>query len=56
MEQGNEKFVRFDIWCDTCIHKTDDEFDGETTGGCYDCLAEPTNIDSTKPVNYKEAE
>lgn len=49
----HEKEVRFDKWCESCEHKDESEFDGDSA--CYDCLYEPSNIDSTKPHGYKEA-
>lgn len=44
------KFVRFDEWCSKCKYEkvaADDD-------PCNDCLTVPVNIDSTKPVKFKE--
>ena len=43
------KFVRFDIWCNYCIHH---ELEG-SEDPCNDCLCYGANEDSTKPVNFK---
>lgn len=45
------KEVRFDIYCEKC------KFAGtsESEDPCFECLDEPVNIDSEKPVNYKES-
>lgn len=44
------KHVEFDRYCPTCEHKDVKEDEQP----CYDCLAEPVNQYSHKPVNYKE--
>lgn len=44
------KEVRFDIWCESCLHKGT----RETDDPCNDCLNCPFNVDSTKPVFWKE--
>lgn len=49
---GNEKIVRFDIWCQHCKHYQDDESDPNSK--CWDCLDEPVNIDSKKPLYFEE--
>ena len=45
------KEVYFHEYCETCKHKdvknTDDP--------CHECLSEPTNLYSHKPVKYEEA-
>lgn len=44
--------VDFKTYCKTCVYKEQDgKFDP-----CNDCLAEPMNTNSTKPVYWKEAE
>ena len=49
---NNTKEVRFDNWCHTCKYR-----DKEATDiPCNDCLAQPYNIDSSKPIYYKEEE
>lgn len=46
------KEVRFDKWCSKCEHKEMPETDDP----CNDCLAQGYNVDSTKPLYFKEAE
>ena len=46
------KEVYFDQYCKTCEHKDEKETD-ET---CNECLTNPVNLYSHKPVNYKEKE
>lgn len=48
------KEVYFGEYCKTCLHETDDEND--ISSPCYDCLAEPVNVHSHKPVKWKEKE
>ena len=50
---GDEKEVYFDQYCPKCKFKVVDEHDPE--GECWDCLESPTNTDSHKPINFKEA-
>lgn len=46
-----EKEVFFFKWCYKCEHdKTPENEDP-----CWDCLNEPMNIESHKPVHFKEA-
>lgn len=47
---NESKEVRFDIWCQSCQYESTDE----STEPCTDCLNYPYNIDSTKPVKWKE--
>ena len=49
---NEDKEVRFDKWCPKCEHEKESEFDVKSP--CFDCLYEPSNRFSTKPVNYKE--
>lgn len=42
--------VEFGTYCNTCKYKDDNEDDVESP--CFDCLDEPVNTDSRKPVNY----
>ena len=49
-EVENTKEVYFNIYCKTCEHK---EKPG-TYDPCNECLANPCNTDSHKPVCYKE--
>ena len=51
MGQINEmKEVRFDIWCAKCTHKDKSEAEDP----CYDCLADPVNTYSRKPVYFED--
>lgn len=46
------KRLDFKTYCKTCEHKDlEEKFDP-----CNDCLAEPMNANSDKPVYWKEAE
>ena len=44
------KFVEFSEYCPSCKHKDKEEWEDP----CYDCLDNPTNIDSHKPVNWEQ--
>ena len=46
------KEVLFDVWCPRCEHFTKEELESP----CYECLDEPANEDSHKPVRFKEKE
>lgn len=45
-----DKEVRFDIYCPSCKHRKLNEDEDP----CYDCLGEPVNQYSHKPVYYEE--
>ncbi len=47
--QSHEKIVNFRL-CNYCVHKNDPE-DKEP---CSDCLENPVNIDSQRPVHFKD--
>lgn len=47
---GNEKEVRYDIYCKKCKYKDNPE----NTDPCWDCLTNPVNWHSKKPVYFKE--
>ena len=47
---NNTKEVRFDQWCHKCEHYNEPETDDH----CNDCLAQSWNIDSTKPLYFKD--
>lgn len=49
---GDYKEVYFNQYCHKCIHKDVDE--GELP--CDECLGTPMNVDSHKPIYFKEAE
>ena len=44
------KFVNFKDYCKCCKHKDK----GEHEDPCDDCLNEPVNVDSHKPVFWEE--
>ncbi len=44
------KIVDFEKYCTKCEHRDLKESDDP----CFDCLDEPTNLNSHKPVYYKE--
>lgn len=46
----NYKIVDFEKYCKTCEHRDLNESEDP----CFDCLDEPTNLNSHKPVYYKE--
>lgn len=46
------KEADFEKYCKTCEHRDRDE----KCDPCNDCLAEPMNTNSEKPVYWKEAE
>lgn len=59
----HDKEVRFDIFCPKCEFNALDKIDRSNSDGtifldyceeCHDCLNNPTNTDSHKPVRFKE--
>ena len=46
------KIVQFDKYCEKCIHYDKDQSEFP----CDDCLSNPTNINSNKPIYFKEKE
>lgn len=46
------KEVFYDIYCKQCKYYKLEPY----RNPCYKCLAEPYNMDSHKPVNFKENE
>lgn len=44
------KEVWFNIWCQKCAHGKKEE----TEDPCNECLAKGWNIETHKPINYKE--
>ena len=48
--EGKQKEVYFHIYCVKCEHKDIPEEEDP----CRDCLTQGWNIDSHKPINYKE--
>ncbi len=51
-EVNPEKIVDFHTYCATCEHKDK----AETEDPCFECLDDPTNTYTHKPVKYKPAE
>lgn len=51
MENVNKE-VYFGQYCSSCIHKDLKE----SQEPCYDCLNNPVNANSHKPLRYKEKE
>lgn len=51
--EGDFKFVEFEKYCKNCIHYEEDESDPKCK--CYECLDEPVNVDSHKPINFEQA-
>lgn len=47
-----EKEVYFDQYCTSCAY----EKLSESSDPCWDCLNEPVNTDSHKPVEWKAKE
>lgn len=50
MSAPTEKIVEFDIWCERCKNKDK----SETDDPCFECLENPVNIGSRKPVKFEE--
>lgn len=48
----NTKEVYFDMYCRKCEHESKDESEDP----CHDCLNQGWNVDSHKPVYFKEKE
>ena len=46
----DERLVDFHMYCKTCKYYETDE----GTDPCNECLNNPVNIDSHKPVNYSQ--
>lgn len=49
--ENTDKEVRFDIYCQTCHNKNTPE----TEDPCNDCLAEPINQGTKKPIFWSES-
>ena len=50
---GDNKEVFFDVYCPGCAYLETNESD--PNGKCWECLESPVNVDSHKPINFKEA-
>lgn len=46
------KIVEFHEWCKKCVHYSK----SESEDPCWECLDEPVNEDSRRPVNYEPKE
>jgi hypothetical protein len=51
---GDNKEVYFHEYCKKCLYRNQSE--DNPKGQCWDCLESPVNVDSHKPINFKEAE
>ena len=49
MDQSHEKIVNF-AYCKFCEHKNEPE----SSEACSDCLENPVNIDSQRPIRFKD--
>ena len=49
MDISGQKIVNFE-YCKTCVHYSEPE----SCDICNDCLNEPVNTQSQRPINYKE--
>lgn len=49
---GETKFVEFEKYCKTCKYS---EL-SESEEPCWDCLENPVNVHSHKPINWEEAD
>lgn len=52
MDEQTYKEVYFDQYCKKCKHEKVDDKEPP----CYECLGEPLNWNSHKPVKYEEKE
>lgn len=52
MEESKEKIVHYHLYCHKCEYWSSPEIEDP----CDECLRECTNIDSHKPINFKEKE
>lgn len=50
MQPNDMKEVRFDLYCPNCEWRT--TYDDEDP--CDECLGEPLNLHSVKPVKFRE--
>ena len=50
MAEGDFKIVHFDEYCKTCKNQNEPE----TNEKCRECLEEPVNVDSHKPIKWEE--
>lgn len=52
MDQQSYKEVYFHEYCKTCKHKDLKEHEEP----CDECMSEPTNLDTHRPVRYEKKE
>ena len=52
MAEIHEKIVIFDQYCSKCVYADK----SESEDPCWECLDEPTNFGSVKPVNFEPKE
>lgn len=52
MSENDYKEVYFSQYCKTCEYQKREEYEDP----CDECLNEPVNVNSHKPVNWKEKE
>lgn len=52
MDIGETKIVEFDNYCNRCKHEKKEELDDP----CFDCLDEPVNAYTHRPVYFEEKE
>lgn len=50
--ENKTKFVDFFTYCPKCVHYTDHP----ETEPCNECLTVPVNVNSHKPIMYKEGD
>lgn len=48
--EDNIKEVRYDIYCKKCKHYKQEDWKEP----CHDCLNQPWNVNSKKPIYFKE--
>lgn len=52
MDYQGYKEVYFHEYCESCKHKDVEERDEP----CAECMSEPTNLNTHRPVNYEKKE
>ena len=50
MIENNQRIVCYDIWCQKCLCKDIKENDEP----CEECLDNPTNENTERPIKFKE--
>lgn len=48
--EDNYKIVTYELYCKNCEHKDLDE----DKDPCHDCLNNPVNVDSHRPMYFKK--